>query len=146
MAKQKLYKSQREICQQKQILLHFHNTVILHHWLKMTLFTRVQVGKQRFKTKVKVYMLCSVQRWKQMEIRDSSTISLLRLPTSAVCQNMGLHHANCGLSLKLPDYWISLWTLCNGDLSEPDGSVHVQYVCCICVYMLVTCVFFCEVR
>lgn len=48
---------------------------------------------------------------------------------------MGSHHASCGLSLKHPDYWISLWTLCNGVLSEPDlyGSTPV----CVCLHMCV---------
>jgi len=63
----------------------------------------------------------------QMEVNGALRLSSLRLSTSPVCWNMESHPANCGLNLKVPDYWISVQTLCNGihDESDLHGSVPV---------------------
>lgn len=71
----------------------------------------------------------------------------LPLPTSAVLLNTGPHHANCGLSLKVPDYWISVCTLCIRVLSEPD--LRGGLLACVCLhhaYMWIACIIFIPVN
>lgn len=83
-------------------------------------------------------MLCAeVEADGGQRLQENQSLSATKCSTP----KHGSHHANCGLNLKLPDYWISLWTLCNRVLSEPDlrGSTLVH----VCLHMWIHTGCFC---